>query len=203
MFLTQTFDLTQVDGDAVLSFKTWYDLEEDYDYVYISASTDGKHWQILKSLTCTTENPSGNSYGCGWNGSSGDWIEERVDLSAFAGTEVTLRFDYVTDAAVNGIGMAMDDFRLDAIGYASDLEQDVGGWEGTGFVRLMNALPQTYSLTMISVGKQTRVQNISLEADNSTTFEVTIDEDVEKIVLVVSGTTPFTREKAVYQVEVR
>jgi hypothetical protein len=67
----------------------------------------------------------------------------------------------------------------------------------------MNALPQTYSLTMISVGKQTRVQNISLEADNSTTFEVTIDEDVEKIVLVVSGTTPFTREKAVYQVEVR
>jgi len=97
----------------------------------------------------------------------------------------------------------MDDFRLDAIGYASDLEQDAGGWEGTGFVRLMNALPQTYSLTMISVGKQTRVQNISLEADNSTTFEVTIDEDVEKIVLVVSGTTPFTREKAVYQVEVR
>ena len=126
-----------------------------------------------------------------------------MDLSAFAGTEVTLRFDYVTDAAVNGIGMAMDDFRLDAIGYASDLEQDAGGWEGTGFVRLMNALPQTYSLTMISVGKQTRVQNISLEADNSTTFEVTIDEDVEKIVLVVSGTTPFTREKAVYQVEVR
>jgi len=203
MFLTQTFDLTKVDGDAVLSFKTWYDLEEDYDYVYISASTDGKHWQILESLTCTIENPSGNSYGCGWNGSSGDWIEERVDLSAFAGTEVTLRFDYVTDAAVNGIGMAMDDFRLDAIGYASDLEQDAGGWEGTGFVRLMNALPQTYSLTMISVGKQTRVQNISLEADNSTTFEVTIDEDVEKIVLVVSGTTPFTREKAVYQVEVR
>ena len=203
MFLTQTFDLTKVDGDAVLSFKTWYDLEEDYDYVYISASTDGKHWQILESLTCTIENPSGNSYGCGWNGSSGDWIEERVDLSVFAGTEVTLRFDYVTDAAVNGIGMAMDDFRLDAIGYASDLEQDVGGWEGTGFVRLMNALPQTYSLTMISVGKQTRVQNISLEADNSTTFEVTIDEDVEKIVLVVSGTTPFTREKAVYQVEVR
>lgn len=203
MFLTQTFDLTQVDGEAVLSFKTWYDLEEDYDYVYISASTDGKHWQILESLTCTTENPSGNSYGCGWNGSSGDWIEERVDLSAFAGTEVTLRFDYVTDAAVNGIGMAMDDFRLDAIGYASDLEQDTGGWEGTGFVRLMNALPQTYSLTMISVGKQTRVQNISLEADNSTTFEVTINGDVEKIVLVVSGTTPFTREKAVYQVEVR
>jgi len=203
MYLAQTFDLTEVNGEAVLSFKTWYDLEEDYDYVFISASTDGKHWQILDSLTCTTENPSGNSYGCGWNGSSGDWIEERVDLSAFAGTEVTLRFDYVTDAAVNGIGMAMDDFRLDAIGYASDLEQDAGGWEGAGFVRLMNALPQTYSLSVISEGNQTSVENISLEADNSTTFAVTIGGDVEKIVLVVSGTTPFTREKAPYQVEVR
>ena len=203
MYLAQTFDLTEVNGEAVLSFKTWYDLEEDYDYVFISASTDGKHWQILDSLTCTTENPSGNSYGCGWNGSSGDWIEERVDLSAFAGTEVILRFDYVTDAAVNGIGMAMDDFRLDAIGYASDLEQDAGGWEGAGFVRLMNALPQTYSLSVISEGNQTSVENISLEADNSTTFAVTIGGDVEKIVLVVSGTTPFTREKAPYQVEVR
>jgi len=203
MYLMQTFDLTEVNGEAVLSFKTWYDLEEDYDYVFISASTDGKHWQILDSLTCTTENPSGNSYGCGWNGSSGDWIEERVDLSAFAGTEVTLRFDYVTDAAVNGIGMALDDFRLDAIGYASDLEQDAGGWEGAGFVRLMNALPQTYSLSVISEGNQTSVENISLEADNSMTFEVTIGGDVEKIVLVVSGTTPFTREKAPYQVEVR
>ena len=203
MYLTQTFDLTEVNGEAVLSFKTWYDLEEDYDYVFISASTDGKHWQILDSLTCTTENPSGNSYGCGWNGSSGDWIEERVDLSAFAGTEVTLRFDYVSDAAVNGIGMALDDFRLDAIGYASDLEQDAGGWEGAGFVRLMNALPQTYSLSVISEGNQTSVENISLEADNSTTFAVTIGGDVEKIVLVVSGTTPFTREKAPYQVEVR
>jgi hypothetical protein len=203
MYLTQTFDLTEVNGEAILSFKTWYDLEEDYDYVFISASTDGKHWQILDSLTCTTENPSGNSYGCGWNGSSGDWMEERVDLSAFAGTEVTLRFDYVTDAAVNGIGMAMDDFRLDAIGYASDLEQDAGGWEGAGFIRLMNALPQTYSLSVISEGNQTSVENISLEADNSTTIAVTIGGDVEKIVLVVTGTTPFTREKAPYQVEVR
>jgi hypothetical protein len=67
----------------------------------------------------------------------------------------------------------------------------------------MNSLPQTYSLSVISVGRQTSVQNISLEADNNTAFEVTIGGDVEKIVLVVSGTTPFTREKAPYQVEIR
>jgi len=67
----------------------------------------------------------------------------------------------------------------------------------------MNALPQTYSLSVISEGNQTSVQNVPLSTDNSTTIAVTIGVDVEKIVLVVSGTTPFTREKAPYQVEVR
>lgn len=202
MSLTQTFDLTQVSGEVLLSFKTWYDLEEDYDYAYISATTDGKHWQILDSLTCTTENPSGNSYGCGWNGSSNGWIEERIDLSDFAGAEVTLRFDYVTDAAVNGKGMALDDFRLDAISYSADFEQDAGGWEGAGFVRLVNALPQTYSLSVIFEGNQTAVQNIPLSADNSATLELNIDKEVQKIVLVIAGTTPYTREKALYQVDI-
>jgi len=61
MSLSQTFDLSQVKGSAKLTFKTWYDLEEDYDYVYISTSNDGEHWQILNSLNCTTDNPSGNS----------------------------------------------------------------------------------------------------------------------------------------------
>ena len=127
MSLERTFDLSQVSGSARLEFRAWYDLEEDYDYVFISASTDGENWQILNSRTCTTNNPSGNSYGCGWNGSSQGWIPESVDLSQFAGSVVKVRFDYVTDAAVNGNGMALDDFRMDAVGYTSDLETDKGG----------------------------------------------------------------------------
>lgn len=106
MRLTQEFDLTAVTGPAELTFKTWYDLEEDYDYVYISATTDGTSWDILDSETCTSENPSGNSYGCGWNAQSTGWIDEAVDLSDYVGQKVTLQFDYVTDAAVNGKGMA-------------------------------------------------------------------------------------------------
>jgi hypothetical protein len=203
MSLERTFDLSHVSGSARLEFRTWYDLEEDYDYVFISASTDGENWQILNSRTCTTNNPSGNSYGCGWNGSSQGWIPESVDLSQFAGSVVKVRFDYVTDAAVNGNGMALDDFRLDAIGYASDLETDNGGWQSAGFVRLGNILPQSYALRMITLGSNPSVETIPLDENNQAQLSFTIGTGAQKVVLVVSGTTPITREKAVYEINIR
>ena len=38
----------------------------------------------LNSRNCTSED-LGNSYGCGWNGVSGTWLQEGVDISAYAG----------------------------------------------------------------------------------------------------------------------
>lgn len=200
-FLSQTFDLSAVSGKAALTFKTWYDIEEDYDYIYISASTDGVNWQILDSENCTTANPSGNSYGCGWNGSSSGWIDEKVDLSTFVGQKVTIRFDYVTDAAVNGKGMAIDDLAINAIGYATDLETDLGGWTAEGFVRVQNYLPQTMNLSIVtySQGKIT-VDNRSFQGEIVIPSSELGTGNVEKIVLVISGTTPFTREKANYTI---
>ena len=201
MSLQHTFDLSSVSGSAELTFRTWYDLEKDYDYVFISASTDGINWQILNSRTCTSNNPSGNSYGCGWNGNSKGWIMESVDLSRYVGALVTVRFDYVTDAAVNGKGMALDDFRLDAIDYSSDLEKDGGGWQNAGFVRLGNTLPQTYALRLIKTGSNPSVETIVLDENNRAELSFTIGGDVKSVVLVIAGTTPITREKAIYEVQ--
>ena len=200
-YLSQTFDLSAVSGEAALTFNTWYDIEEDYDYIYISASTDGVNWQILNSENCATTNPSGNSYGCGWNGSSSGWIDEKVDLSAFAGQKVTLRFDYVTDAAVNGKGMAIDDLAINAIGYSTDLETDLGGWTAEGFVRVQNYLPQTMNLSIVtySQGKIT-VDNRSFLGEIVIPSSELSNGTFDKIVLVISGTTPFTREKANYTI---
>ena len=199
--LTQTFDLTPVSGEAALTFKTWYDLEEDYDYLYISATTDGVNWQILNSENCTTANPSGNSYGCGWNGTTSGWIDEKVDLSAYVGDQVTLRFDYVTDAAVNGKGMAIDDLAIEAIGYATDLETDLGGWTAQGFVRVQNNLPQTMNLSIVTyTSAGITVDHRSFQGEIVIPGSELGDGTVEKIVLVISGTTPFTREKANYTI---
>jgi immune inhibitor A len=202
MSLEQTFDLTGVSGPVELSFYTWYDLEEDYDYVFVSASTDGETWQILDTPSCTSEDPSGNSYGCGLNGSSNGWRLESVDLSPFAGEEVTIRIDYITDAAVNGVGIVIDDIRVDAIDYFTDFETDEGGWQGNGFVRVQNILPQTYRVSLITFGDEITVTPVDLDQANQAVIDVTIGGDVDSIVLVISGTTPFTRQKADYQINI-
>ena len=202
MSLEREFDLSAVSGPVTLTYQTWYDLEEDYDYVFVSASSDGESWEILETTSCTNENPSGNSYGCGLNGQTNGWQEEAVDLSAFAGERVSIRFDYVTDAAVNGVGMVIDDIRLDAVDYFTDLEDDEGGWQADGFVRVQNVLPQNYRLSLIAYGDEITVTSIPLDEGNQAAINLDLGGELDSVVLVVSGTTPFTREKTNYRIEI-
>ena len=203
MRLSQEFDFSGVVGPIELTFKTWYDIEEDYDYVYISATTDGVNWEILPSRNCTSENPSGNSYGCGWNGQTNRWIDESVNLSQFAGQKVTLQFDYVTDAAVNGKGMAIDEIAINAIGYFTDLENDAGGWEAEGFARVQNRLPQTFAVSVIRNSNPITVEHYYVDAGEDLVLESEIGEDVESVIVVISGATLITREKATYILEIK
>jgi hypothetical protein len=109
MTLTQQFDLTDVAGPISIEYRAWYEIEAGYDYAYLLASTDGETWEILNTPSGTADDPSGNSFGWGYNGVSGGWLREEVDLSNYAGAPVWLRFEYVTDAAVNGEGLLLDD----------------------------------------------------------------------------------------------
>jgi hypothetical protein len=200
MTLTREFDFSQASGEVKLNFHTWYDLEENWDYLYVEASEDGKSWQIVKTPSGTDKDPSGNSYGWGYTGATNNWIEESVDLSQFAGKKVFIRFQYITDAAVNGQGFMLDDISVDAIGYASDFETDEGGWTGKGFVRVQNALPQTFRLALIMNDKT--VQMIEVNADQTAEIPLSLQSG-DNAVLVVIGTTRFTRETATYQIEIK
>jgi hypothetical protein len=198
MTLTQSFDFTSVSGPLEMSFYTWYDIESDYDYLYLTASEDGTDWEIVDTPSCTSNDPSGNSFGCGYNGTTSSWVEETVDLSKYAGKQVQLRFEYITDAAVNGEGFLIDDIAIPAIGYATDFETDAGGWENAGWVRIQNAIPQTYELTLITIGTDTKVERITLDEDQ--TAKITVNGgEFDDIYLLVSGTSRFTRQKAVYR----
>jgi hypothetical protein len=205
MTLTRTFDFTNHSGPLTLSYWTWYDLEEDYDYLFLEASEDGKSWQILTTPSGTADDPSGNSYGWGYNGLSGggpEWIQEQVDISQFAGKQVQIRFEYLTDEAVNGEGFLLDDVSIPEIGYFTDFEQDDGGWQAEGFVRIKNTLPQTFRLALIHLGQETGVEKIDLPAGNVVELPLQFNQGNEAFVLVISGSTPFTRQKARYQVSI-
>lgn len=204
MTLTREFDFSQVNAPISLSYRTWYDLEEDYDYVYLLASTDGKAWQQLRVPSGTDTNPSGNNYGWGYTGASDEWISEEVDLSEYAGKKVWLRFEYVTDAALNGRGLLLDDIAVQALGYNSDLENDEGGWQGEGFVRVTNLLPQTFRVTLIKSGPaQTTVEEVELDANQRASVDVRIGGAVDEVIVLISGTTRFTTERADYRLGVR
>ena len=196
MTLTREFDFSQVSGPLTMQFATWYDLETDYDYVHVVASEDGENWTVLRGTSTTDENPVGNSYGWGYNGVSGGWLDEEVDLSDYAGKKVLLRFEYITDAAVNGDGMLIDDIAIPEIGYSSDFESDAGGWEAAGFVRVNPVLPQGYRVTLLKMDGTTEVVPLEVRHDQtiSTTVELSGND-----VLVVSGTARFTRQLAHYR----
>ena len=201
MTLTREFDFTNVSGPIELSYRTWYDIETDWDYLYLEVSEDGETWQIITTPSGTATDPSGNSYGWGYTGVTNDWIEEKVDFSQFAGKKISVRFEYVTDAAVNGEGLLLDDVKVDAAGYSSDFEADDGGWIAEGFVRVQNVLPQTFGLALIKTSDSS-VTMIPVNADQTAEISISLKSG-EKIYLVVSGTTRFTRELGSYQIEIK
>jgi len=215
MSLTRAFDFTGVSGGITLNYQTWYDIETDWDYVYLLVSSDdGANWDLITTPSGTDTDPTGNSYGWGYTGLSGggsvsEWMQESVDLSQYAGEQVLLRFEYVTDAAVNGEGFMIDDITIPETGYSENFEAGDGGWQAAGFARVHNALPQTFRIALIaevSEGYDTTVQIIEVAANN--VVDITLDfcltanfscNGIESYTLVVMGSTRFTRQTAAYQ----
>ena len=67
------------------------------------------------------------------------------------------------------------------------------------FARIQNVLPQTFRVALISLDDTTQVEYLTLKADNSAEIPLQFGEGVDDVVLVVTGTTPFTRMPAAYR----
>jgi len=94
---------------ATLTAKTWYDIEQDFDYAYLEVSSDGgSSWTAVETKRSTTTDPNGNNSGFGITGNSGGWADLSADLSAYAGQTVWVRFRYTQDPAAQGLGFALD-----------------------------------------------------------------------------------------------
>ncbi len=202
MTLTRAFDLSGVQN-ATLQFWTWYHLEEDWDYAYVEVSTDdGATWQILTTPSGTPANPNGNSFGWGYTGSSNGWIQEEIDLSPYAGQPILLRFEYITDDAVNQPGFVIDDVTIPEIGYSTDFESDEDGWQPDGFIRHANVLPQRWIVQLITFGRQTTVERLELAEEQSGQWSIPLDSSTSRAVVAISAYAPVTTEPASYALEV-
>lgn len=198
--LTRAFDLTAVDS-ATLTFWMWYDIEPNWDYAYLSVSTDeGQSWTLLQGSNASTTNPAGNAYGPGYTGNSGGWIQEQIDLSAYSGQQILLRFEQVTDDAVNHPGLMLDDIQIPEIDFFDDVESGLNGWQAEGFVRVENNLPQHFLVQLLKLGDTVSVEYMALDETNAGTLVV--DEfgtSFDEAVLIISGLTLVTTEAADYE----
>ncbi len=152
MTLTREFDLTNTTGSINMYYWTWFDIETDFDYLFVEVSEDGEQWQIVTTPSGTNSNPNGASYGWGYTGQSNGWIQESIDLSQFSGRKVFVRFEYLTDPGVNGEGFLLDDVLIPAIDYSTDFESEDSSWQAAGFARIENSVPQTFRLALITHG---------------------------------------------------
>jgi YVTN family beta-propeller protein len=105
--------------DAIYEFQ--YDVEPDYDYLYLDISTDaGESFTTIET----------------WNGNSGGFMRDTTNLAAYMGETVILRFRFTSDSAYDDYDSGYDSdgaVRFDWIevtGYPRDnFDTGEDGWD--------------------------------------------------------------------------
>ncbi len=201
--LTRAFDLSGVDK-ATLNYRLWYDNEEDWDYGYLMVSEDdGATWTPLPTAHTTENDPQHVAYGAGYTGASDGWLDESVALDAYAGEQILLRFELITDDAVNRSGLALDDVRVPEIGYSDDFENDGGGdWSAEGWLWTDNRLPQQAWVQVVqqSGSKTADIQRWLI--DGADTHEVRLVAGADHALIALSPIAPVTTVAMAYTLSV-
>jgi hypothetical protein len=203
-------------NEASLEFMSWYHIEEDWDYAYVVVGTTESgsipddlnstniQWTILDDpqLQCTTSDPNNGNLGCGITGQSEGWQRLGASLDDYTGQEIVLRFEYITDAAVNQAGMALDDIVIIVDGDTKlfdDAEKEAEGWISEGFVRHANILPQEWIIQLVTYDDPITVERLLFRDGTSGEWTIPLNSDVRSAILAISAIAPVTTEKAAYR----
>ena len=130
---SECFDLTNVTSPT-LKFDMAFDLEFDWDIVYVEYSTDnGSTWNVLGTSSDpnwynSNTLPGSNCQNCPgaqWTGTNATLQEYSYDLSAFEGeSNLTIRFVFHSDPFVNQEGVILDNFSVEGTLDAKDFKLD-------------------------------------------------------------------------------
>lgn len=72
-------------GSLFLQFKSWHNLEDDFDYGYVFVLPEGeKNWEQAGV----------------YNGKTSSWTDEEIDLSAYKGQNIQVMFNLQSDEAL-------------------------------------------------------------------------------------------------------
>ncbi|MFE2252696.1 choice-of-anchor J domain-containing protein [Streptomyces lavendulae] len=119
-------------ADPTLAFDARWDIEPGYDIGAVQVSTDGgATFTSRRSAGMTTDFPDAAAnvaaLAPGFNGDSGGWTHQTIDLSDLAGRTVLVAFRYVTDSSVTLPGLWIDNIRTGATTVSDG--SDLTGWQ--------------------------------------------------------------------------
>jgi len=135
--MERTVDLTGKTS-AALTMKARYDIEAEYDYLYVQASKDGGQTWVSLDGTVGGEPFQKDSNGePALSSSSADkWVDLNVPLDSVVGGQTQLRFRYKSDGGVALNGFFGDGITITADGqpvFTDGAENGDNGWTLNGF----------------------------------------------------------------------
>ncbi|MFO7874305.1 MAG: M28 family peptidase [Bacteroidales bacterium] len=133
-------------SDASLSFMTKYDIEENWDFMYLEISIDGINYTTLDTFT----------------GAQNSWTEKTYSLADYLDEPfVSIRFHFYSDYMINEEGMYIDDFTIVTEGgYETQTLEIPAGWSGLS-ANIIPADAQIANLMQPINNKLIAVQNMS------------------------------------------
>ncbi len=207
--LTRPLDLRDV-GAATLRYDVYVDIEHGYDFAYVAVSADGgQTWQALEAGNMQgldpADDPSDSAFAARfYTGRVQQWMSEAVDLTPFAGQEILLRFEYVTDPILTYSGFAVDNITVPEIDFLDDAETLDSGWTAEGFTRATTELPQSWWLQLITFDSDgaPSVERVAVPPDGRVELPVAGLAGERRPMLIVSATAPETLAAGKYTLHV-
>ncbi|WP_157370366.1 choice-of-anchor J domain-containing protein [Vulgatibacter incomptus] len=105
-------DLTDAD-DPILSFWAWVRTEASYDAFNVKVSTNGgATWSLLTGVNRAYDGTVAGELSWGGDRTAQGWELYKVDLGAYAGQTIRLRFAFRSDGSGNYAGVYIDDLAI-------------------------------------------------------------------------------------------
>lgn len=164
--LAPPIDLTDSPEGAIVSFRHWYDFENNYDFGKVYIASEDSEFVFEEVLSFT--------------GSGRDWRLQYLDLTSYGGQRVFIQFVQTSDASVQRDGWYIDDFSVQPLddvapSAPTNLTAEV---DIVGNVNLSWTAPDDEDLSSFTVYRST-YSNTDSEAIGSVTSTVFTDTTTE------------------------
>jgi hypothetical protein len=133
------------------------------------------------------------------------WLPQSVDLSAYAGQDILIRFEYVSVPTRWNEGIALDNIALPELDYVDDAEGETD-WTLAGWEIVDNEVSAQFQLQAATFGVQgvpPRVRRLLDPGDASSgPWQVALQQN-EWLLVIVSGMNTDTVQDAAFTLEIR